>query len=77
MTDSKRSKVLIALRALSRRRPLLRMVRNMRGDRNRARDVVDILIWKKLRELESHRYLYHNRHRRAKYNKFVMKGKRI
>ena len=43
---SKHSKVLIELRTLSRRRLMLRMVRNKRGDRNRARDVVDILIWK-------------------------------
>ena len=58
MTESKRSKVLIALRALSRRRLLLRMVRNKRGDRNRVKDVVDVLIWKKLRGMESCRYLY-------------------
>ena len=48
------------------------MVRTKRGDRNRVKDVVDVLIWKKLQGMESCRYLYRNRHRRAQYNKFVI-----
>ena len=50
---SKRNKVLIALRALMRRRLVHRVIRKRRGDCNVKQDVVDRIIKKKLKELES------------------------
>ena len=81
-TKSNRTKMLLYLRALLNRRLQRRVMRNRSGDRNIMQDVVDRLLFKKLKELESRRYLRRNKYRKRKYQKFLMdsdcgKGDRV
>ena len=65
--ESKHKKVLIVLRALLCRRLMRCMMYKWRGDHNVNQDVVDQIIFTKLKELESRRYL----ERRTMYQKLA------
>ena len=57
MLYTKRGRTLAALRALVKRRFLMRLKRLKARERNVVMDVIDKIIERKLFEVESHRYL--------------------
>ena len=69
-TKSDRAKMVIVLRALHVRRFVMRLMRIKRRERNVVMDVVDLMIEKKLLELESNRYIRRKKYRTRAFNMY-------
>ena len=70
MPYTKRGRTLAALRALVKRRFLMRLKRLKARERNVVMDVIDKIIERKLFEVESHRYLSRKKYRGMAFDAF-------
>ena len=68
-----RSKFLIGLRCLCRRRLARRIVRKIRRQANRVQDAIDKMVYRQLKELELRRYLFRGEKIESRFLTFLMR----